>query len=380
MHAAMYVYPWDLAEEGVEAVAGRLLHAGLDTITVAASYHAGKFVRPHAPQRKVYFPEDGTVYFRPRMERYGRIKPRVNTMVAEFDALRLLERQAPGLRRIAWTVGLHNTPLGMQHPNVVARTAFGDPLYNSLCPSHPAVRDYLVALCADLGADYSLAGIAIEAPGWQAYRHGYHHEFELIDLGPRAETMLGMCFCDACRTRAEADGTDVDRLQARTQSELEAFLLSGRQPETDPGSDPDWQAFIAFRARVVTSLVREVREALNPEVELAIIPTVLTPNDRCWVEGSDLAALARTADRLEVPAYQTGPAAIALDMQAVREKAGAAAALSFILRPSFPNLRDADEVNAAVQAARTAGTRSISFYNYGHIRLESLDWIRAALG
>ena len=380
MHAAMYVYPWDLAEEGVETVAGRLRHASLDTITVAASYHAGKFLRPHAPQRKVYFPEDGTVYFRPRMERYGHIKPRVNTMVAEFDALRMLEREAPGLRRIAWTVGLHNTPLGMQHPEMVARTVFGDPLYNSLCPSHPAVREYLVALCTDLGTDHALSGIAIEAPGWQAFRHGYHHEFELIELGPRAETMLGMCFCDACRGRAEADGIDADRLRARTRSELEDFLLHGRQPETDPETDPDWQAFVAFRARVVTSLVGEVRQALAAEVELAIIPTVLSPNDRCWLEGSDLAALARAADRLEVPAYQTGPAAIALDIAAVREKAGAAAPLGFILRPSFPNLRDAHEVNAAVRTARTADAKSISFYNYGHIRLESLDWIRAALG
>ena len=68
---------------------------------------------------------------------------------------------------------------------------------NSLCPSHPDVRDYLVALCADLGANYPVREIAIETPGWQAFRHGHHHEFELIALSPRVETMLGTCFCDA---------------------------------------------------------------------------------------------------------------------------------------------------------------------------------------
>ena len=90
----MYLYPWDLQEEGVGEVAARLRGAGLDTVSLATSYHAGKFLRPHAPQRKVYFPEDGTVYFQPEMSRYGRIRPRVNSQVGAFDALRAHEKQA----------------------------------------------------------------------------------------------------------------------------------------------------------------------------------------------------------------------------------------------------------------------------------------------
>jgi hypothetical protein len=31
---------------------------------MAGSYHAGKFLRPHGKSGKVYFPEDGTAYFR----------------------------------------------------------------------------------------------------------------------------------------------------------------------------------------------------------------------------------------------------------------------------------------------------------------------------
>lgn len=378
MHKAMYTYAWDLQEEGIATVAGRLRDAGLNTVTVAASYHAGKFLRPHAPYRKVYFPEDGTVYFQPQPGRYGRIRPRVNAIVDEFDAFRALEREAPDLRRVAWTVGLHNTPLGLEHPELTARTAFGDPLYNSLCPSHPDVREYLVALCADLGESYDLSEIVIEAPGWQAFRHGHHHEFELVELNPRVETVLGMCFCDSCRAGARGAGIDADGLMTRTQRELEDFLIDGRAPVMDPETDPDWQAFVAWRAGVVTSLVAEVRHALNPNVRLAVIPTVLTPNDKCWVEGSDLAALAGVADRLEVPAYQTGVAAIALDVYGVRNTVGERTQLGFIFRPTYPNLRDAEQVAAAVQVARGAGAQSIAFYNYGHMRLQSLDWIRAS--
>ena len=45
---------------------------GLNTITLAGGYHAGKFLRPRGTSGKVYFPEDGTVYFRPDPTRYGR--------------------------------------------------------------------------------------------------------------------------------------------------------------------------------------------------------------------------------------------------------------------------------------------------------------------
>jgi hypothetical protein len=379
MHAAMYTYAWDLAEEGVDRVAGRLQDAGIDTVTLATSYHAGKFLRPHAPGRKVYFPEDGTVYFRPDHRRYGRIKPRVNTMVAKFDALRVLEREAPDMRRVGWTVGLHNTPLGLIHPDLVATTVFGDPLFNSLCPAQPEVREFLVALCADLGASYAPSEIAIETPGWQAFRHGHHHEFELIALTPRVEIMLGTCFCAACRAGAHAAGIDVEGLASRTRADLEGFFASGTEPAIDPETDADWQALAHWRAGAVTSLVAEVRAALDRRVGLAIIPTTQSPNALCWIEGSDLASLARVADRLEVPAYRTGVDQIAVDAADVRRRAGKEARLGFILRPSHPNLHDAGEVAAAVDVIRRLDVDSIAFYNFGHVRLQSLDWVGAAL-
>ena len=379
MRKGMYTYAWDLQEEGVDVVAGRLRDAGLDTVSLATSYHAGKFLRPHAPIRKVHFTEDGTVYFQPDFSRYGRIKPRVANIVDQFDALRELERKAPDLNRVGWTVGLHNTPLGQEYPDLTAKTAFGDPLYNSLCPSQPDVRNYLISLCADLGANYDLSELAIETPGWQAYRHGHHHEFELVALPFSVEIMLGTCFCDACRSDANAKGIDANGLAAATRRELERFFFDGTTPSIDPKKDPEWRALHAWRAEVVANLVCETRAELNQDVSLAIIPTVQSPNALCWSEGSDLSLLAEAADRLEVPAYQTGVPAISADVAEVRKGVGDDAQLGFILRPTYPNLHNADEVSAAVKVLIDAGATSISFYNYGHMRLQSLDWIKAAL-
>jgi hypothetical protein len=375
----MYLYAWDLQEEGVSEVAARLTGAGLDTASLATSYHAGKFLRPHAPHRKVFFPEDGTVYFRPEMSRYGRVRPRVNSQVHEFDALRELEKHAPDLRRVGWTVGLHNTPLGFEHPDLTARNAYGDPFYNSLCPAQPEVRDYLVALCADLGASYGPAEVVIETPGWQTFRHGHHHEFELIELSDRTETMLGMCFCGACKAGARAAGIDAERLAASTRSELDRFFATGEAPATDPANDPDWLALHEWRAGVVTTLVQQVRAALDRAVGLAVIPTIQTPNALCWIEGSDLPRLAEAADRLEIPAYQRGIESIGKDISNVRKVAGEAARLGYILRPTWPHLASADELRDAVRLVADAGAESVAFYNYGHMRLQSLDWIRDAL-
>jgi hypothetical protein len=56
-YKAIYTYAWDLADAGVSAATGQFRSLGLDTVTIAGSYHAGKFLRPHGKTGKVFFPE-----------------------------------------------------------------------------------------------------------------------------------------------------------------------------------------------------------------------------------------------------------------------------------------------------------------------------------
>lgn len=376
---SMYLYPWDLRDEGAGNVADRLRAARIDGITLATSYHAGKFLRPHAPSGKVYFPEDGTVYFTPDSALYRELVPQRARMAEDYDALRAVATDAANLAVTAWTVGLHNTRLGQAHPHLTTETVYGDKLVNALCPAQPEVRHYLTALCVDTATQPGVTEIALETPGWQAFRHGHHHEFELIELPDRVQVMMGTCFCPACRAGAAAAGVDMSGLAADTVRQLDRFFVEGTLPTTNPQTDPDWQAYVAWRAETVTSLVAEIRSALPPSVKLAIIPTTQTPNALCWIEGSDLAALARAADRLEVPAYQSGVTTIAKDAGWVRDAAGTEADIGYILRPTYPHLADAREVAQTVAALRALGPSSISFYNYGHMRLSALDWIAMAL-
>ena len=388
MYKALYTYAWDLADEGLDTVLERVREAGINTITLAASYHAGKFVRPHGSSGKVYFPKDGTVYFKARPDRYGHIRPLVNPLVEEFDGFAELQKRAPDLERCAWVVCLHNTPLGMEHPEFTSRNAFGDAYPYSLCPAHPAVRDYVVNLCADLVDRYDIHRIVLETPGWLPYDHGYHHEFALLPLDRYSKTLLALCFSDATKRAAEAAAIDAERLQARARTLLERWFaadlavpeaMAAAWWESEIVGDPEWARFLHWRCRLVAELVAAVKAVMPADTRLAVIPTVQRPSAACWLEGSDFAMLAAAADALEVPAYQASADEAFWDAWHVRARVGDDAPLHFILRPSFPDLRGGAETVAAARRLKEVGLAGLAFYNYGHIRLTSLAHIQGAL-
>jgi len=51
-YATMWTYPWDLLDDGVEDVVGRLREqVGLDALSLATSYHSVEHLRPHTRGR-----------------------------------------------------------------------------------------------------------------------------------------------------------------------------------------------------------------------------------------------------------------------------------------------------------------------------------------
>ncbi|MCP4384635.1 MAG: hypothetical protein GY798_25010, partial [Hyphomicrobiales bacterium] len=194
---AIYTYAWDLANLGVDQAVDDFRSRGLNTVTMASAYHAGKFMRPQGRNGKVYFPEDGTIYFRPAMERYGEIKPAQYSGLREQDALgELCGRSDISVN--AWLVLMHNSRVGTAYPDVTVANAFGDRFIYSLCPAAPASREYALALCSDVTESYALRRIALETPGYLPFVHGYHHEFGLVRQNPWLNNLLGLCFCEHC--------------------------------------------------------------------------------------------------------------------------------------------------------------------------------------
>jgi hypothetical protein len=387
-YKAIYTYAWDLAETGVAAASKEFRGLGLDTVTMAGSYHAGKFLRPHGKQGKVYFPEDGTVYFKADPSRYGAIKPAANSILAKQDVLRELT-SAKDMAVNVWLVLLHNTRLGMAHPDSVVRNAFGDPYFYNLCPSAPEARAYAIGLAKDVTESYPIAGISMEAPGFAPYAHGYHHEFALMKLNPWLENQLGLCFCDHCVAAAEKAGIDAKRLKAQTAADIEAYLDSDIDYPTDM-AEAFWRADIAangdlrryldFRNSVVTSLVAEIRAAVRKDANVAVIPSVARPTAGAWYEGSDLKALGRTTGLIEACFYESSAMRVKADLFDIKRRLrGTETKLRGILRPSHPDLSSKGEFLVAVAALREGGVTELAFYNWGHLRRANLAWIGEAL-
>src|SRR5919106_6871420 len=101
MYKGIYLYPWELAEEGLDVALGRIRESGINTITLAVSSHAGAFLTSNRRTGREDPAAAGTVLFRARPERYGYIRPRVHPLVERFDGLAELQRAAPDLDRAA---------------------------------------------------------------------------------------------------------------------------------------------------------------------------------------------------------------------------------------------------------------------------------------
>lgn len=386
-YKAIYAYPWDIAEVGAGEAAGRFASLGLDTITIAGSYHAGKFLRPHGETGKVFFPEDGTVYYHADPRRYGAVKPVANSMLKERDVL----RELTDLRRMnvnVWLVLLHNTLLGARHPDAAVANAFGDRYFYNLCPSAPEARAYAIGLAQDVTEAYPVGGVSLETPGFLPYAHGYHHEFALNRPNRWLDSQLGLCFCRHCMNGARAAGIDADLLKAQVARDVDAYLASEIDFPADMAEafwladtrvDGELKAFLDWRCEVVTSLVREIRGAVRKDATVAVIPSVARPTAGAWYEGSDLSALAEAAGVIEACLYEPGATRVKADLFDVRRRLRGKGKLRGILRPAYPDLETRAEFVAAMRALGEGGVDEVAFYNWGHLRSANVQWIAEGL-
>ncbi|SER53671.1 hypothetical protein SAMN05216548_1246 [Faunimonas pinastri] len=391
MHLSMWTYPWDIQDLGFDRTVADLRNrAGLNTISLATSYHAGRFLQPRSPARKAYFPEDGTIYFQPTPERWEgvTIQPVVASVISEGgDVLAELVRRRDedgGMKVSLWTVCLHNTRIGMLHPEVVTRNAFGDPNYYNLCPSHPDARAYVMTMVADVTARYRPDAVELESPSFMGFAHEYHHEKDGVGLTPEDDFLLSLCFCDACHKRASAAGVDIAKAQATVRGWIDEMcereVPQARWPDFPAAgldvfkSYPEVHDFLMWRFEPVTSLVQEIRATADPASKIYVIDL-----KDGWLGGCDTAALAEVSDGIILCAYGMEPDAVRELISAGREAVGPEKYLGTGFRVFYPEVPDAATLATRSKAAIEAGAEGINYYNYGLIPEKRLDWVRRAV-
>ncbi|OSQ55717.1 hypothetical protein MCRY_20080 [Marivita cryptomonadis] len=387
MNLSVWAYPWDLHDIGTDVALASLTVQGVNTISLATSYHAGRFLQPGNPKRRVWFPQDGTVYYAVDDDRWdgAEIRPlQADIVETEGDYLGELvaRRDAGGPKVSCWTVCLHNTRLGMAHPDHVMRTAQGDPHFYALCPSSPAARAYVTGLAAEISHRYRPDRIELESPDFMGFDHGFHHEKDGLGLLPEDRFLLGLCFCDHCMTRARSAGVPAEAARDKVKALLDAAFTRELPQQQFPGfpqqaldafrDTPDLHAYLVWRTEPVASLISEIRAATHPGTQLLVIDA-----EGSWWGGVDLGRIAPHCDGVLYCVYTVPSPRIAPLLASVRKVIGPGKTLIAGFQLFYPEVASAADLRDRVTAAKDLAD-GFNFYNLGLVPAQRLPWIGAA--
>ena len=383
MQHGIFTYPWDLHDHGYDAALGEIAEAGFSNVNLAMQYHNGKFLLPRNPKRRVYYSEDGAIHYRPNLRTYGAMKPRVHSLVTETSspAEELAKRAGDlGLNFVAWTVCNHNRWLGEQFPEAVQHTVFADPLYNSLSPAHPLVREYLIAHVTDMATQFDLHAIMLESPGYMGFVHGEHHEIIGTEFDPVQRDMLNLSFSDYEVEKATAEGIPAEILRGLTAAVLDASINQGVKLAKDDGSParvveslvngglPEYMVWLKKQELSLAEEIREAVKAVNPNTEIWHFAKLDgTPGDAALIATGD-GTLAGYAGSDEDAGRRAHDAA-----QLGRPVRGA-------IRAIAPDVTDPAMVTPRKSAWEKAGVTGIDVYNYGLMNGVIWDAVRKAFG
>jgi hypothetical protein len=365
----------DIGAAGVEHPAGVLL---------AASYHVARDFLPHNPRRRVHVSPAG-VAFPPDVSRYpSTLPPHPHLPVCagrDILADAVESGHARGMRVDAWTVYLHHDAADLTTSAGRVVNAFGDHDPVALCPAAPVVRDYAIALTADVSSRQP-DGILAEALHYQPFAHGFHHERTFVALGGLARFLLSMCFCAACVGAARAARLDVDRLRGWVRSVIDGGRGYEELPAADElcrHADADMSAgtmagYLALRCDHVRQITAACAEtAHRAGVDFTFLDAAHALADPHTGDGADAAPGWQIgvdppsivpACEIATAFYVESAAALRTQLAQVTTVLGRAPA-GAILRPMGGDLREGADLADAARTLNAAGVEWIGYYHYG---------------
>lgn len=287
--AVGYLYPWDV--DGTDPAAiERVVATGVDSIALAAAYHATRAGTPEHPSRRFVDAAHPACYVPVRPEAWAgrRLVPAAPDWAEPDSAPTAAARlRAAGLDVQAWLVLTHNSRLGAGAPDLVVRNAFGERYPYALCPSHDEVVDYCRTLAAEVVAHTEPDGVVLEACGPLGAEHrGVHEKTDFAGWTPEALDLLSLCFCAACSAAYRRAGLEPDEVAAAVRAALAAPAPAG--PDDVLGAAAE--VLHGVRTAAAGRLLDAVVDALPP------LRVTVHASARRWAVGSfphlDAAALA----------------------------------------------------------------------------------------
>ncbi len=387
MNNAMWTYPWDVADIGQEAVSKELQDLGFDTISLATVYHAGRFLQVRSPKRRAYFPEDGTLYFRPdpAIWKGQAVQPLVSSLAQEQDVLRGMidARDKGGLDVSCWTVCLHNSALGFANPDLVTRNAFGDANSYNLCPANPKAQAYVGNLVSDISQNYQPNRIELESPNFLGFAHDYHHEKDMVGLPLEGDFLMALCFCEHCRAAGQTAGLDIAALQTRVRAMIDQMCAADTPQRLCPDFpdkgldafdfDAELRSYLELRFIHVNAVLGQAKSTCATSTELMLID-----GQAGWLGGVDHVAAAEIGLKIMLCAYDMGANA-AQELAAYAMSLPKDAGGQVGLRLGYPEFSGQEAFGERVSLLRQKGMTGLNLYNFGLVPKARLDWVRGAL-
>ena len=386
---ALYTYPWDLVDDGVDAALDRIVDlTGCSEIQLAPSYHVSNYFLPHNPKSPIRFGENGAVFFTPELSRYEatEIKPHVSGCVTTPDYFeRLVDAiNRKGLVFSAWNVYFFNHYLSEKHPQFAKHDVFGTPYVGQLSPSSKDAQEFAVALTQEVMDRFHPHAVRIEALQRQMWRHGMLKSKFQGDITERCQFLLGVCFNPASMQNAEQAGMDAVSFRRDVDAWLRTELAKiPTEQELREPADVEWLAE-AFDGRL-----RQYLDVLNGHTThlwLRVAEVIKKGGGK--VQSDYLAHGIRTdTNGLEprinkqIDRLTAGLPSIEDDAKAqMREYLDMIAPGGEVFVPVGPgNITEAAPLVERTRAAAEAGAAGALFYNYGLMREGVLRFVGEAM-
>ena len=396
IYASIYLHGWDVVDEGAEAVLSRLKDFGFDAVNLAVSYHSGRYILPHNPKRRVYFAEEGVVYFDPHPENYLNtiLRPRKSSQYRDVDILDVVVKQAQshGMKVNAWTVCLHNSFFVYQHPELGVRDPYGSVDYNWMCPNNPDVRNYVMGLIRDLASNYDLDFIQLESAvfPWGIVHMDHHETFEVC-VEPLISYLYSTCFCKHCEDKAREQGLNLSEIREKVKNIIETSIhtpshILSMIPSEDSfrnfynltSENPEIQDLMTYKFRVAEEMFEGAKDILsetNPRVRLSVI----TGAESQGHEGISYRSISKIVDAIDLMVYFDNPQRVYYHVKWAKRGVSDRCKLYAALRVNYPIAFSQSIIREEMAAARDGGADGLNIYNYGRTPLENLRWVKEGL-
>jgi hypothetical protein len=384
--ATIYTYPWDLDDEGVESALDVIQEtAGLNGVSLAASYHISTYFLPHNPRRQIYFGEDGMVLFDADETRYvtTRLRPRTSHLVDRRDYLSAIAQavRRRGLELTAWIVYCYNHYQARNYPECAKIDALGNHNHAQLCPSNPDVRNYFRELTREILDQTAAQAVHIESLGFLRFDYGILNPKILTEIAPFDRFLLGLCFCPHCVAATDRGGVEGDRLRREVAAHLERSLPEepvgeARAEVTEERRSSAFggalDGYLTARADAVTGLYEEVAQLLrarNVRVECGAVRP-----GRDAVTGLIGERVLAVTDRIASGFPGSGREAEIIRAQ----KQAWPPHVQLLPSIQGADLNEGGDLLNRLRACREAGADGFTFYNYGLLRSAQLRRIGEA--